>query len=179
MTTIKGRSEASARSGTVSAIVLAILALTASGFLIARYVVLRDEVLHESGLLELKKSRAATAALNAFALPANRKLAVCNTSEVEASITAVVAFYTDREGVLRNFNSAANQWPAWAVAANATRKIDFASGGSKVWDGSVIFYAMDVTVQGENRLLSGTSDDLKTGCIALYAGRAGRSNRSQ
>jgi hypothetical protein len=179
MTAIKDRSEAGARVGTASAIVLAILALAASGFLVARYVVLREELRRASAALELKKSRAATAALDAFALPANRKLAVCNTSGAEATITAVAAFYTDREGVLRNFNSAASQWPTWTVAANATRKIDFSPRGVQVWDGSVLFYAMDVTVQGQSRLLSGTSDDLKTGCIALAGEKAGRGNRSQ
>lgn len=186
MTTIEDSSEHLSRhlsrSGNISALVLAVLALAASGCLAVRFVALRAELMRETRALEQTKSLAAKAALDTFALPANRKLAVCNASGADATITAVAAFYTDREGVLRNFNSAANQWPVWTLAANSTRKIDFSSGGTEAWDGSVLFYAIDVTVEGGNRLLSGTSDDLKSGCIALSNlsnGNAGRSNGSR
>jgi hypothetical protein len=157
--------------GKAGGILFAILSLVASGLLAVRYYRLRAEVIAQHDMLAWSRNRAALATLDSFSLPPNRKMAVCNHSGEVSAITALTAFYTDSHGKLQIFNSGSNQWHTWAISAGSNQKLNLAKDGATIWDGSVVFYAMDIGhsggQQGKTQLLSGTSDDLVSGCISL------------
>jgi hypothetical protein len=162
--------KASGRSGgKAGALALASLAVLALVVLGARQWQLRVELRTASGELAQAKQRAAEGTYNRLALPPNRKLTVCNVSGSDMTIASVGAVYMDSVGRPVTFNSASSQWRTWKIPAGATRSLDAAEAGGAGWDGSTVFYAMEIDGQGGSRLVSGTSGDLKSGCIRLDA----------
>ncbi len=125
-------------------------------------------------MLAQAKDRAAMETLNSISLPPNRKLTVCNNSPADITISAVAAVYWDVQGKLKNFNSAKEQWHTWRLSSGSTQQLNLTQQDGTAWDGSIVFYAMDVNRQGKDLLVSGTSDDLKGGCIQAVSDPAGR-----
>jgi hypothetical protein len=149
----------------VAAILLMLLSLAVCVLLAVHWTGLEKELQDEREKLAQSNSRSALATLDSVALPPNRTLSVCNNSPGEITISALVAFYWDANGKLRNFNSARNQWHTWPIRAGEREQLSLTQHDSTVWDGSAFFYAIDMNRQGKDLLLSGTSDDLKNGCI--------------
>ena len=153
----------------IAAISLVILSLTACGLLMAQCYRLRGEAGSAKEALAQSRNRAALTTLDSFSLPLNRKMAVCNETGTGVTISALTAFYIDDDGSLRNYNSASNKWHTWRIAAGSHQMLDDTGQGGTAWNGSALFYAMDLGGPGESALLSGTSEDLSRGCIALRA----------
>lgn len=163
-------------AGRPIAIILVFLSLIASALLAMRCYRLRTEFNAESETLARTRNSAAMVTLESFSLPPNRKMEVCNNSGEAITISALTASYTDPRGRPLNFNSASNQWHAWSIPAGSRQKLDLTEHGAAVWDGSVIFYAMYIARQGKELMLSGTSDDLRNGCIPLSTKPTGENN---
>jgi hypothetical protein len=128
---------------------------------------LRAEVQATTDTVAESQHRAALALIDSGSLPSNRPLSICNNSTEEITVSSVTAVYWDAQGALKNFNSAKHQWHMWRVSAGATEPLNLLESDGTGWDGSVVFYAMDLHRQSKDMLLSGTSDDLKDGCIAV------------
>jgi|SRR5580658_1303855 hypothetical protein len=159
----------------VAAILILLVSLAASVVLAVRWHSLSSEVQAASERLAESRDRAAVATLDSASLPPNRILSVCNNSPEEITVSAVTAFYWDGHGQLKNFNSAKNQWHTWRIGAGTTQALSLTQqNAATVWDGSVIYYAMELNRQGKDMLLSGTSDDLRNGCISAVSGQGGR-----
>jgi len=151
------------------AIAVIIISLAASATLAVRTDTLQADVQKATVTLAESKHKAALAIIDSGSLPPNRGLTICNSWPETATISALTASYWDRQGKLRTFNSAKHEWHTWEVPAGATKSIALAELNGSGWDGSVVFYAMDLSNHGKGTLLSGTSDDLKSGCIFTAA----------
>lgn len=152
------------------ALVLNIVGAAAIALVAARYAQLHSQLAVAARSLAQTQSRAAFAVSNGLALPPNRRLTVCNADATEATISALTANYIDAKGRPVTYNSASGDGRTWKIAAGSRVALDDVEAGVPVWDGSVIFYAFDVVSAGKSRLLAGTSEDLKDGCIQLPAG---------
>jgi hypothetical protein len=159
--------ESKRNDGKAGAIVLIVFSLVALAVLGTRQVQLQDELRDENATLVQSRNRAAAAAFDRLALPPNRKLTVCNQSGKDLTISALTAVYIDKEGRPSTFNSAINQWHAWRIQAGSTEMLGLDDEPGAGWDGSALFYAIEVSGEHGTELLSGTSDDLKGGCIRL------------
>ena len=163
-------------AGKVAAVLLTIVSLAASGLLAVRCYRLRDEVNAENQIFVQTRERMALATLDSFSLPPNRSMAVCNKSAKDITISALTTIYVNSQGKLRNFNSAKDQWHTWLIPAGSKQFLDMRKQGISIWDGSVVFYAMDIGREPQSLLVSGTSDNLKSGCISLPENQAGERN---
>jgi hypothetical protein len=163
------------QSGVTKAVAvgLAVISLAVSAMLALHCFRLSSEVKAVTGIVAQSRNRTALATLDGFSLPANRKLQVCNDSGADITISALTAFYTDSHGKLRNFNSATNQWHEWHIPGKSRQQLDLAQNGGTAWDGSVVFYAMDFSRKGKSFMLTGTSDDLSSGCVSLHPRNSG------
>jgi streptogramin lyase len=141
--------------------------MAASLLLAARAYSLWSDADKANHSLALTRNRSAMATLDSFSLPANQKVEVCNQGDKEITISAVTAFYSDARGKLRNFNSALSQWHAWKIPAASRQVLSLADNGSSVWDGSAVFYSLEIELNGKHEVLTGTSEDLRNGCIVL------------
>jgi hypothetical protein len=150
-----------------------VLGVAAVTFMAARYVQLHGELTAVDHSLAETRSHAASAISNRLALPPNRRLAVCNGGDGDAIISALTANYIDGKGTPVTYNSASGEGHTWKIAAGSRLTLDAVDAGVPVWDGMAIFYAMDVVSAGKSRLLTGTSEDLKNGCIQLSTRRSG------
>lgn len=146
------------------AIVALCLSLAASAALGARWFQLHNEQAEAQSELTKLQNQAALSTLDSVALPPNRALSLCNDSAQDLTVSDVAAVYWDKQGKLANFSSAAEQWHTWRIRAKQPAKLDLTSGAAP-WDGSVVFYAADIDGLGKGMLVSGTSDDLKNGCV--------------
>lgn len=165
----------SGNSQKIAAILMLLASLAASAVLAVRWRNLHAELQTANEKQAVSTNRAALATFDNVSLPTNRRLTVCNNSLEEATVSAVTAFYWDANGKLKNFNSAKNQWHTWRISAGATQPLSLIEANGAGWDGSVVFYAMDIHRQGKDSLLSGTSEDLKSGCIRAAEGQSGGS----
>lgn len=156
-------------SGNTGALALIALALTVIAALAVRCAQLQSYVSTESASLAQLQKRDALAAFDRFTLPPNRKLSVCNESAKEVTISALTAVYIDAHGNPATFNSASDQWRVWKIPAGSTRSLSLASSGSPAWDGSAVFFAMDIGSGNADQLVAGTSADLRSGCLRLPA----------
>ena len=161
------------RSAKSGAIALNVFAAAAIALMSTRYVQLRSELVATNHSLVETRSRVSSAVSNRLALPPNRRLTVCNGGDVDATISAVTANYIDGKGKPATYNSAGDDGRTWTIAARSRLTLDAMEASGTPWDGSVIFYAMDVVSAGKSQLLAGTSEDLKDGCIRLSAGKFG------
>jgi hypothetical protein len=157
-----------ARAG---AIVLNVFGVAAIALMAARYVQLHGEFAAADHSLAETRSHAALAISNRLALPPNRRLAVCNEGDTDATISALTSNYIDGKGKPVTYNSASGEGHTWKIAAGSRLILEDVEAGAPVWDGSAIFYAIDVVSAGKSRLLAGTSEDLKSGCIQLATGK--------
>jgi hypothetical protein len=140
--------------------------------LVARAVQLRSELKDETAHLAQQRSRTATSTLNRLSLPPARALAVCNDSSAELKVAVVTAVYLDPHGSLASQNSASEDWRSWTIPAGSKER--FADAGlaqTTGWDGTAVFYAIDVASGDTQRMFSGTSGDLADGCIHITAER--------
>ena len=151
----------------LAAILTLLVSLAASLLLAGHWNHLRLEALATQQKLDLLERRTTLATLDSVSLPPNRTLSICNDTAAEIAVSALTAIYWDSSGRLRTFNSAKNQWHTWRIAARTTQPLKLTQQNSSVWDGSAVFYAMDLVQPGRNLLLSGTSDDLRMGCIRI------------
>ena len=158
--------------GRTAALTLAALAALTCAVLAVRCLRLQADLGAERRRLDDAKNQTVQATFDRLALPPNQKIAVCNRSGSDITVSALTAVYIDAEGKPETFNSASDRWRTWTVPAGATRNLDAA--GDAGWDGSAVFYAMDTTGGGQERLLTGTSADLKNGCIELASGKTAR-----
>lgn len=148
-------------------IVLIVFSLLAIALLAARDARLQAGLRAENEALAEARNREANAVFDRLDLPPNRRLTVCNASKNDLTISALTAIYIDAGGRSAIFNSASHQWRTWRIPSNAgERELAAPESG---WDGSAVFFAMDVESDGKRRLISGTSDDLAGGCIRLSA----------
>jgi hypothetical protein len=161
--------------GKVLPALLSALSLAASGVLALHFYRLQSDAGAATALVEKVKNHEALATLENFSLPANRIMTVCNNSGRDVTISTLTALYIDPRGQLRNFSSASNQWHTWRVPAGSKQKLDLHDAAQTVWDGSAIFYAMDVSREGKSQLAAGTSEDFTNGCLAV-APSSGRRN---
>jgi hypothetical protein len=153
-----------ARAG---AIVLNVIGVVAIALMAARCMQLHGELAAAAQSLAETRSQTALAVSNRFALPPNRQLAVCNGGDTDATISAVTANFIDDKGKPATYNSASGEGHTWKIAARSRITLEDAEAGAPVWNGSAIFFALDVVSAGKSRLLAGTSEDLKSGCIQL------------
>jgi hypothetical protein len=160
---IPGRSN----GGKLVPALLAVVSLAASGILALQFFRLHAAADTATESVEKLKNHEALATLDSFSLPANRVMTVCNNSGRDAAISALTAFYVDSHGTLRSFSSASNQWHTWRLVAASKQKLDLRDAGRTVWDGSAVFYAMDVDREGKSQLLAGTSEDLRNSCLDI------------
>lgn len=149
-------------------IVVLLVSLAAFAGLGARWFQLHNEQEEAQSELTRLQNQTALATLDSVVLPPNRALSLCNDSAQDLTVSAVAAVYWDKQGKLANFSSAAEQWHTWRLPAKQPAKLDL-TGGAAPWDGSVIFYAADIDGLGKGVLISGTSDDLKNGCVHVGA----------
>jgi hypothetical protein len=148
-------------------ILLAALSLAASGMLALHFYRLQSDTGTTTEVIEKLKNHEALATLDNFSLPANRIMTVCNNSGGDVTVSTLTAFYIDSHGTLNDFSSASNQWHTWRIPAGSKQRLDLHDAAHTVWDGSTVFYAMDASRDRKTQLLSGTSEDLKNGCLAI------------
>lgn len=150
----------------LAAIFLGVAALAASmtGW---RWWGLRNDLGAAERASERSRDQATRSILGGFSLPANRPLRICNQAGAELKIPALAVTYWGRDGRLTQFNSAERAWHAWTLSRGEDKTIQF--DGPDPWDGSAIFYAIEVErADGGRSLIAGTSDDLKANaCIGI------------
>lgn len=151
--------------GMGGAVALLVISAAVCAFLGVRLVSLHGREAQAQRRLSEVRGRAALSTLDSMTLPVNRPMAVCNDADRPLTVTAVAATYWDGEGKLQNFSSAAAQWHTWQVGGRESQKLALSGEPDSSWDGSAVFYAMDVSRDGRSALLAGTSDDLRDGCI--------------
>ena len=157
-------------SGRIGAMSLAAIAGAVAVLLGFRYTQLGAQIRSQSQDFAQARGRGAVAIANRLALPPNRQLAVCNDTPLDATIAAVTSVYIGQSGKPATYSSANERWRTWSIPAGS--RLAFDAPG---WDGSALFYAIDVDNSGTNQLLAGISDDLSGGCIRLREDSA-RSN---
>jgi hypothetical protein len=133
----------------------------------SRWWGLRNDLAAAQRASERSRNQATQSILGGFSLPVNRPLRICNQAGAELKIPALAVSYWGRDGRLKQFNSAEQDWHTWTLARGEDKTIRF--DGADPWDGSTIFYAVEVERAGGGRsLIAGTSDDLKANaCIDI------------
>ncbi|MGA3035609.1 MAG: hypothetical protein ABSD70_20175 [Terracidiphilus sp.] len=158
-------------AGRIGAIALAVLAAGVSVLLGVHYRQLDAELTSQRQVFAQAKNGGAVAIANRLALPPNRRLAVCNDSSSNTTISSVAAVYIGQSGKPEIYSGANEQWRTWSVPARSRLAL-----GATDWDGSALFYAMNVSNADKSQLLAGVSDDLRSGCIRLPAEGPRQSN---
>lgn len=160
----------------VTAIGLFACSALAVAMLAARAVQLQRELNRDTVYLAQQHNRAATSALNRLSLPPARPLAVCNDSSLAITIPVLTAVYSGPRGAFVTYNSASDNWRSWNISAGSVEKFAHPGAAAGGWDGSAIFFAVDVVVGDTQRMLAGTSGDLAGGCLHITAAKVRQDN---
>jgi hypothetical protein len=160
------------KSTIVVGILAAILAATASLFaikwmsLVALEDALRGTTDNQVAAL-VKMPGQADDLKKSLSLLKNGLFQVCNQSSEAIKITALAVTYRDREDHLKTFNSSFYNWVSWDLVRGARKPLYFERAGEMVWDGSVLFYAVNLTHKGNDYFIAGAWRDVKDGCLQI------------
>jgi hypothetical protein len=95
----------------------------------------------------------------------NGTFQVCNESSDVIKITLLGVTYRDREDKLKTFNKSFYDWEGWDVPRGSRKTFQFKKDGNTVWDGSVLFYAVNLIHKGNEYFVAGPWRDVKDGCL--------------
>jgi hypothetical protein len=169
---VKSESAGLPRSTLIVGILAAVLAATASLFAIKWIALLnlKDALkgTTDAQFSALTKIPEETADIRkSLGLLQNGSFQVCNESSDTIKITALGVTYRDREDRLKSFNSSFYDWASWDIPRGSRKKFDFMRAGDTVWDGSVLFYAVNFTHKTNEYFLAGPWRDVKDGCLHI------------
>lgn len=169
---VKSEAAGLPKSTLILGILAAVLAATASLFAIKWIALLnlKDALkgTTDAQLSALTKIPEETAEIRkSLGLLQNGSFQVCNESSDTITITALGVTYRDHEDRLRTFNSSFYDWASWDLSRGSRKKFDFMRAGDTVWDGSVLFYAINFTHKGNEYFLVGPWREVKDGCLQI------------
>jgi hypothetical protein len=112
---------------------------------------------------------------SSLTLAENGRMKVCNTSSRPVEIRQLGVGYWDLKGHLQTFESSHVLRQGWTVASDSEQNLSWTPADSGQhpggWDGSVLFYFLDIEQQGKQYILSGTWSDVDHGCLAIAPGQ--------
>jgi hypothetical protein len=141
---------------------LAVAAMLVSGL---RFVTLNATLSEARQAQNEATTLSSRAIVDRLSLPANRPLQICNRGG-EGKVTALASFYWTQDGTIEQFNSAQENWFTWPLPAGKTVPMQWTDGSQRLWDGSSIFYAVEVQRGNATQLIAGTSANLDGGGCA-------------
>lgn len=98
----------------------------------------------------------------------NGKFCVRNKTDVKSTIAWLAVTYRSADGSrFETFNSAFSGYPTWALGGGERSNPYFERGGRTLWDGSVVFYAMEVKRGEDTFNLAGPWSLVSDGCLEL------------
>lgn len=167
----KGPESGLPRSAVVSFVLAVVFAAAASFFFLKwTNLVELQEMLHGSiddQTQSLNRLKIDSGNLKqSLSLLQNGRLAVCNQTSDKITIDSLTVTYRDQNRY-RTFNTAFHDYATWEVPAGARLKLALRRGEDVIWDGSVLFYSMNLTYKGNDYLVAGTWSEIQEGCIAL------------
>jgi hypothetical protein len=145
-------------------LLISALALLAIG---SRWMNLRDRLTHAEQDAAAAQDLSTRSLLRGFSLPVNKPLHLCNQTGTEVKVVALSAAYWTTDGKVGEFNSAEHDWHQWQLERGQTETMQL----ENAWDGSAIFYAVEVQKgNGSRTLLTGTPDNSDArGCVTITA----------
>jgi hypothetical protein len=108
-----------------------------------------------------------TSAVERLSLLEQGAFCIQNNSKEPFKITILLATYLKQNGKYATFHSGLHNYPTWEVRPRQKLKLEYVKGGDMIWDGTTLYYAMEVEYKGYKLLVSGTwQDALETdGCF--------------
>ncbi len=97
----------------------------------------------------------------------NGKFEVQNQSAMPVTIISLGATYLDDEGKYKTYNSTDYEEDEWELRPGQRMKREKVVGTKTVWDGRVIFYAVDLRYKGQGYLLIGAWKNLEGGVLKI------------
>jgi hypothetical protein len=167
----KGRESGVPRSALVG-FVLAVAFAAAASFFFLKWTNLVElqEMLHGSvddQIQSLKRLKVDTGSLKqSLSLLQNGWFVVCNQTSEKVTIDSLTVTYRDQDHY-RTFNTAFHDYVTWDVQPGRRLKLSLKRGEDVIWDGSVLFYSMNLTYKGNDYLLAGVWNEVQGDCIAL------------
>ncbi len=150
---------------------IAVLAAVSVGLcivLLMHMQAVRTATLNSRTELDRYRAEAVANSLNRPSLAANVPLTVCNNSAEPIDILAVISsFHTAQRAALTTFNSSSGGSHIWHVAPHSTETLRVDEGGRTVWDGSTVFYALEVRSGSRDSLHAGAAKADAQGCVAV------------
>jgi serine/threonine protein kinase len=132
--------------------------------------------LTQRSLAETQAKMLAVKAEQAAAVGENGRMKVCNPSSLPIQIRQLAIAYWDKNNQLRSFANGADQARGWTVAPNSEQRLSWTPADANssrtnqkidAWDGSVLFYFLDIEQGDRQYLLSGAWSNALHGCLAL------------
>lgn len=96
----------------------------------------------------------------------NGKFELHNQSAKPLVITSLGATYLDASGQYKTYNSTGYS-QTWEFRLGQRMKLEAVNGTQTVWDGAVIFYAMNFSYGGNEYFLTGTWKNLDGGLLKI------------
>ncbi len=153
-----------------TAIGLAVCAAIALAILALRALELQAELHNEMAHLAEQRLAAAASAVNRLSLPPARPLSVCNDTSTQLNVPVVTALYLGPGATFLSYNSASDDWRSWTIPPHSMKRfVDAGAVQRTGWDGSAVFYAIELASGGTPHMFSGTSNDLAKGCLHIAA----------
>jgi hypothetical protein len=129
---------------------------------------IRTAMLNSRAELTRYRGEAVANSLNRPLLAANMPLKVCNNSAEPVDVLAVISsFHTAQQAALTTFNSSSGGGHTWHIAPHSTETLHEEEDGQTVWDGSTVFYALEVRSGGRESLQAGAAKVDAQGCVAV------------
>ncbi|MBK9376147.1 MAG: hypothetical protein IPN03_21090 [Holophagales bacterium] len=155
--------------GVVAVLLAAISSFLAMqwGKLLSLEEAMRGDTAQQMQAIE-KLSGEAQGLRQALELLVNGQFVIRNAGRSALHVSGLAAAYRDpATGGFKTFNSASYDYPTWDIRSGGQNLLRFVKGQDVVWDGAVIFYALEVQYEEETYFLSGTWSTVKGKVLEL------------
>jgi len=100
----------------------------------------------------------------------NGTFKLCNETASPVSIKWLAVTYRDAPDSFKTFNSAFVPQKVWSVPARQDMELQYRNGDRRDWDGSVVFYALELEHQNQMYNVAGAWSALSGDCFRFKPG---------
>jgi len=152
------------------------LALAVISFGIAAFLLVHLQSAHAAAVTSHEtlmdyRTAMTRSALSRPILPENVPLTVCNQGAQPAELLGVVSSFRDPgTSAMRTFNSSSFGNHSWQLPPHSRQTLRLEQDGATVWDGSTVFFALELRRDGKDSLQTGDASRVSDGCAAVIPG---------